>query len=55
MQNIIKKIVWVCLLVIPFIAFHVADGGLTDVLGWFSSINTLSIPLFQESRQQRSL
>jgi len=36
MQNIIKKIVWVCLAIIPFLALHVADGGTFDVLGWFS-------------------
>lgn len=35
MQSIIKKIVWGCLLIVPFIAFHVADGGAFDVLAWF--------------------
>jgi O-antigen ligase len=36
MQNIIKKIVWVCIAIIPFLALHVADGGRLDVLGWFT-------------------
>lgn len=35
MQNIIKKIVWGCLLIIPFVALHVADGGFFDVFSWF--------------------
>jgi O-antigen ligase len=35
MQSIIKKIVWGCLVIIPFIALHVADGGKLDVLSWF--------------------
>jgi hypothetical protein len=34
MQNVIKKIVWVCLAIIPFVALHVADAGLFDVLSW---------------------
>ncbi len=32
MQNIIKKIVLVCLVIIPFLALYVADGGTFDVL-----------------------
>ena len=36
MQNIIKKIVWVCLAVVPFIVLHVADGGRFDVISWFT-------------------
>ncbi len=35
MQNIVKKIVWGCLLIIPFVALHVADGGFFDVFSWF--------------------
>jgi O-antigen ligase/Flp pilus assembly protein TadD len=35
MQNIIKKVVWACLFIIPFIVLHVADGSKTDVIGWF--------------------
>lgn len=35
MQSFIKKVVWVCLAIIPFIVLHVADGGTIDVLGWF--------------------
>ncbi len=34
MQNAIKKVVWACLFVIPFIALHVADGSALDVLSW---------------------
>ena len=34
MQNSIKKIVWVCLAIIPFLALHVADGGVFDIFGW---------------------
>ena len=37
MQSVIKKIVWVCLAIIPFIALHVADAGTFDVLGWFGN------------------
>ena len=34
MQSIIKKIVLACLVVVPFIALHVADGGILDILSW---------------------
>jgi tetratricopeptide (TPR) repeat protein len=34
MQSIIKKIVWTCLILVPFVALHVADGGFFDVLSW---------------------
>ena len=37
MQSIIKKIVWFCLLAIPFVVLHVADAGLFDPIGWFGS------------------
>ena len=37
MQSLIKKVVWVCLTIVPFIALHVADSGLLDVLSWGSS------------------
>ena len=36
MQSIIKKIVWACLFIIPFIVLHVADNGKFDVIGWFT-------------------
>lgn len=36
MQNIIKKVVWFCLALIPFIALYVADGGTFDPLHWGS-------------------
>ncbi len=36
MQNIIKKVVWVCLALVPFIVLHIADGGKFDVLSWFT-------------------
>ncbi len=36
MQNIIKKVVWGCLIIIPFIVLHIADGGRFDVLSWFT-------------------
>ena len=36
MQNLIKKVVWVCLAIIPFIVLHVADGGRLDVISWFT-------------------
>lgn len=36
MQSFIKKVVWVCLAIIPFIALHVADGGTFDVISWFT-------------------
>ena len=35
MQNIIKKVVWVCLALIPFIALHVANGEIFDAVSWF--------------------
>jgi O-antigen ligase len=31
MQNILKKIVWVCLLIIPFVALYVASGHALDL------------------------
>lgn len=37
MQQYIRKIVWVCLLVVPFIALHVATAGPFDVLAWFGA------------------
>ena len=37
MQNVIKKVVWVCLAIIPFIVLHVADGGFFDVFSWFGN------------------
>jgi O-antigen ligase/Flp pilus assembly protein TadD len=35
MQSIIKKIVLGCLLIVPFIVLHVADGTWSDPLSWF--------------------
>ncbi|MFA6608773.1 MAG: O-antigen ligase family protein [Candidatus Paceibacterota bacterium] len=32
MQSFIKKLVWLCLGIIPFLALYVADGGTLDVL-----------------------
>lgn len=32
MQSILKKIVWACLIIIPFLALYVADGGALDIL-----------------------
>lgn len=32
MQSFIKKIVWVCLVIIPFLALYVADGKTFDIL-----------------------
>ena len=32
MQSIIKKMVWICLAIIPFIALYVANGGTIDIL-----------------------
>jgi O-antigen ligase len=37
MQSFIKKVVWVCLAIIPFISLHIADGGAIDVIGWFGN------------------
>ncbi|MFA5132109.1 MAG: O-antigen ligase family protein [Candidatus Paceibacterota bacterium] len=37
MQSIIKKIVWVSLALIPFLALYVADGGTFDFLNWGTS------------------
>ncbi|MCX6757199.1 MAG: O-antigen ligase family protein [Candidatus Nomurabacteria bacterium] len=34
MQNFIKKVVWFCLALIPFIALYVADGGTFDPINW---------------------
>ena len=34
MQSFIKKVVWVCLALVPFVALHVADSGLFDILSW---------------------
>lgn len=43
MQSIIKKIVIGCLLIVPFIALHVADGGTFDVLSYIG-FNGLFFP-----------
>lgn len=32
MQNILKKLVWACLLVIPFVALYVASGNALDIV-----------------------
>ncbi len=32
MQNILKKVVWACLLIIPFIALYVASGHVLDIV-----------------------
>lgn len=37
MQSIIKKVVWFCLALIPFIALYVADGGTFDPINWGTS------------------
>jgi O-antigen ligase len=37
MQSFIKKVVWVCLAAVPFIALHVADSGTFDVISWFGA------------------
>ncbi len=36
MQSYIKKVVWACLLIIPFIVLHVASAGFFDVISWFT-------------------
>ncbi len=36
MQSYIKKIVWACLLCVPFIVLHVANGGPLDIISWFT-------------------
>lgn len=37
MQSIIKKIVWACLLVVPFVALYVASGHTLDIIDWGTS------------------
>lgn len=37
MQSLLKKIVWACLLIIPFIALYVASGNGLDLINWGSS------------------
>ncbi len=37
MQSIIKKVVWFCLFLIPFIVLYVADGSGLDLLSWSNS------------------
>jgi len=44
MQSIIKKIVLACLFIIPFVAIHVADAGMFDVLSWFQGNSGLFFP-----------
>lgn len=36
MQSYIKKVVWACLLIIPFVVLHVANSGPFDVISWFT-------------------
>jgi hypothetical protein len=44
MQSIIKKLVLGCLVIVPFIALHVADGGFFDVLSWGQGAGGLFFP-----------
>ena len=44
MQSIIKKIVLACLFIIPFVAIHVADAGIFDVLSWGQGNSGLFFP-----------
>lgn len=36
MQSFLKKVVWGCLLVIPFVALYIASGHALDVFSWWS-------------------
>ncbi len=44
MQSIIKKIVLGCLFIIPFVAIHVADSGILDILSWGQGNSGLFFP-----------
>lgn len=37
MQNVLKYIVYTCLMLVPFLAYYVADGGSFDLLNWGTS------------------
>lgn len=37
MQTVLKKIVWGCLLVVPFLALYVSDGRGIDIINWGTS------------------
>ena len=37
MESILKKIIWACLLCIPFVALYVASGHALDVPNWHSA------------------
>lgn len=34
MQSIVKKIIWACLIIIPFVALYVASGHSLDIINW---------------------
>lgn len=38
MQSFLKKVVWACLIIIPFLVLYVASGNTTDVFSWFSGL-----------------
>lgn len=44
MQSFIKKIVLACLVLVPFVALHVADSGVFDVLSWGNDKSGLFFP-----------
>lgn len=37
MQSILKKVIWACLLVVPFVALYVASGHSFDIINWGTS------------------
>lgn len=37
MQDVLRKVIWVCLLIIPFVALYVASGHALDVWNWGTS------------------
>lgn len=37
MQSILKKVIWVCLAIVPFIALYVASGHSLDIINWGTS------------------
>jgi O-antigen ligase len=37
MHSILKKVVWICLLIVPFVALYVASGNSLDIVNWGTS------------------
>jgi O-antigen ligase len=37
MQSLLKKVIWACLLIVPFVVLYVASGNALDIINWGTS------------------